>query len=63
MNHHETPLLTSREVAGLLHVSPATLTRWRQSGTGPKWANLNGIPRYRSSDVSAFVETQTRVSH
>lgn len=63
MNYPDAPLLTSREVATLLHVSPATLTRWRQSGTGPKWASLNGLPRYRSADVGAWVENQTRVTH
>lgn len=61
MIHPDSPLLTSREVSTLLRVSPATLSRWRQSGTGPKWANLNGIPRYRSADVVCWVETQLHV--
>lgn len=53
-------LLTAREVATLLHVSPATLCRWRQAGTGPAvvWLGSN-MPRYRRADVANFVERQT----
>lgn len=53
-------LLTSRDVASLLRVSPSTLSRWRDSGTGPSWSDLNGIPRYRADDVTEFVQ---RCSH
>lgn len=49
-------LMTSSEVANRLSVSEATLSRWRTSGIGPRWINLNGIARYRQSDLDAFIE-------
>lgn len=55
----ETPpgqLLRSKDVAELLSVSEASLSRWRHGGTGPRWINLNGIARYRQSDLDAFIE-------
>lgn len=49
-------LLKSSEVASLLAVSEPTLSRWRSDGTGPRWVDLNGIPRYRREDVLEWVE-------
>lgn len=54
------PLLTSQEVATLLRVSQATLSRWRTQDKGPVWVNLHGMPRYRRADVSSFIQA---VSH
>lgn len=52
-------LLTARQVATLLKVSPATLCRWRQTGDGPAWVSLGpSSPRYRREDVDAFVKRQ-----
>lgn len=59
----DAPLLTSSEVAALLHVSTSTLTRWRQRGEGPPWLQLGGLPRYSSSDVSSWLDTQRHVNH
>ena len=50
------PLLLSREVASLLRVSEATLSRWRDRSVGPVWLNLNGMPRYRAEDVRMWSE-------
>lgn len=50
-------LLTSREVAAALQVSPATLCRWRQTGHGPRVVWLSPYaPRYRPEDVTKWLE-------
>lgn len=55
-----TPLLTSREVAEILRVSEATLSRWRAARSGPAFVNLSpGMPRYRADDVARWVEGNT----
>lgn len=51
-------LLTSAEVAAYLHVSEATLSRWRASNDGPTWINLSGIYRYRRADLDAWITDQ-----
>ena len=50
-------LLTPAEVATVLSVSKSTLTRWRQSGTGPPCVWLSeGLPRYRALDLAKWLE-------
>ena len=50
-------LLTTAEVADLLHVNASTLCRWRQQGMGPRVAWLSpSIPRYQLADVTAWIE-------
>lgn len=55
---HKTP-----SAARYLNVSPPTLERWRQQGTGPKFirVGLRGV-RYLESDLDAYVEAQRRSS-
>lgn len=50
-------LWTSREVAEALKVTPSTLCRWRATGKGPRvyWLSPDS-PRYRRSDVLAWLE-------
>jgi hypothetical protein len=49
-------LMTRREVAGLLRVSQACLSRWARSGVGPRCLWLSPtVPRYRREDVLAFI--------
>jgi predicted DNA-binding transcriptional regulator AlpA len=50
------PLLKSAEVAEQLRVSQATLSRWRVFKSGPKFVNVGGMPRYRQSDIDAYIE-------
>jgi predicted DNA-binding transcriptional regulator AlpA len=52
------PLQTPAEVADYLQVSTSTLCRWRQRHTGPKFVNVGGMPRYRVSDVDAWLDEQ-----
>ncbi|MBN9141865.1 MAG: helix-turn-helix domain-containing protein [Micrococcales bacterium] len=55
------PLLTSREVAALLRVSAATLSRWRDRGDGPAWLELApGIPRYEADVIARWREDRRR---
>lgn len=50
-------LLTTEEVAAWLRVSPSTLCRWRQSGSGRHVLWLaRGVPRYRDGDVRRWLE-------
>lgn len=55
-------LMKSSEVASYLSVSQATLSRWRTFKTGPTWINLGNlkdpIPRYRQSDLDAWLGGQ-----
>lgn len=49
-------LMTSKEVATQLRVSPSTLSRWRDVKRGPDHVNLAGIIRYRAEDVEEFLK-------
>lgn len=49
-------LLTSKEVARMLRVSESTLSRWRDSGTGPRFLTLGGIIRYTHEDVARYLD-------
>lgn len=53
-------LMTSAETAKCLSVSTATLSRWRSQHLGPPYISLCGMPRYRKSDLDAFVEENVR---
>ena len=54
------PLMTTVEVAELLHVSPGTVENWRYKNMGPPFVRLNGrFVRYRRTDVVAFLDGLT----
>lgn len=59
-----TPLtLTATEVAGILHVTPTALARWRAEGRGPRWARTGdrkGRVIYRSADVDAWLDDRAQ---
>ncbi|WP_417512087.1 helix-turn-helix transcriptional regulator [Microbacterium sp.] len=55
MNAELCALLTSKETAGFLRVSEATLSRWRTAREGPAWVNTQGIPRYRADDLEGWI--------
>jgi predicted DNA-binding transcriptional regulator AlpA len=56
----ELQLLTTKEVAAMLGVTPTTMAIWRYRGKGPTWVQLaNRMVRYRSADVEAFVRERT----
>lgn len=47
-------LLTSKDTADYLNVTPDTLKRWRRKGRGPRFFRLPAL-RYRLADVDAFL--------
>jgi excisionase family DNA binding protein len=53
-------LLTHLQLAHELQVSLRTLERWRQEGTGPAFIRIGRFPRYRRSDIDAWLERQRR---
>lgn len=56
----EQQLMTTRELAAKLGVTPNTLAIWRFRGMGPKWVRLGTrIVRYRPSDVDEFLRDGT----
>ena len=44
------------EVAGLLHVSPKTVSRWAQEGKLPFLRTLGGHRRYPDTEIRALAE-------
>ncbi|AJK69023.1 helix-turn-helix transcriptional regulator [Corynebacterium marinum] len=54
-------MYTTRELATLLGVAPATVAKWRRTpdGGGPKWIKLNSkLVRYRIEDVEAWLNEE-----
>ncbi len=51
-----TALIPARHVRALLNVSPVTLWRWREAGTGPRWCKMGARVLYDAADVERFVE-------
>ncbi|WP_243657399.1 AlpA family transcriptional regulator [Parafrankia sp. BMG5.11] len=57
------PLLTTRDVSGLLAVHEGTLRSWRSRGVGPQWFSLGvKVVRYRRSVVLAWLEEQEQAT-
>lgn len=49
-------LMTPKEVSVLLRVHPATLSRWRDRGFGPRFVMISPhSPRYLRAEVEALV--------
>jgi len=56
LDGHEAQLLTTREVASLLKVAPATLVDWRHSRQGPKYYKMGREIRYKLTDIAEWEE-------
>jgi len=50
--------ISAVEAAALLGLKPDTLSKMRRMGRGPRWSKALGrrAPRYRASEVRAFME-------
>jgi predicted site-specific integrase-resolvase len=48
-------LMTETELADDCRVSPRTVQRWRQKGTGPPVLWAGNKPRYRKLEVDAWL--------
>lgn len=50
-------LLRTDEAAERLSLSPNTLRNWRTRRIGPRYVKCGGDVRYRSADLTAFIES------
>jgi predicted DNA-binding transcriptional regulator AlpA len=55
-------LLNQKRAAQFLGLSVRTLERHRVAGTGPRWARLGRLVRYQQSDLTAWVDSNLRLS-
>jgi excisionase family DNA binding protein len=53
------PLLTAREVGGLLGISPRTVLAWTRAGQLPAVKLPGGAVRYRSDELDAWLSART----
>jgi predicted DNA-binding transcriptional regulator AlpA len=53
-------MLTPTELGTMLHKTPASLAQWRYMGFGPQFVKIGRAVRYRDSDVTAWLDAQTR---
>jgi predicted DNA-binding transcriptional regulator AlpA len=51
-----THLLNDQEVAAILHVSVATVRRWRLLRRGPIYVKLGASVRYRQQDLRDYID-------
>ena len=49
-------LLTEEEVARQLHVSIASLRRWRLERRGPQFIKVGSLVRYRPEEIESWLE-------
>lgn len=49
-------LMTSKEAAEHLRMSPRTLVKWRAEGRGPNFVRLEHSVRYRMADLETFIK-------
>ena len=57
-------LLTAREVAGLLALTPETVLKWTRQGDLPAIRLPGGAIRFREADLDAWLaERVTQVAH
>jgi predicted DNA-binding transcriptional regulator AlpA len=49
------PLLTERQVAAILQISPKTLRNWRALEKGPAWRKYGRLVRYDCQDVQLWM--------
>jgi excisionase family DNA binding protein len=50
------PLLTARQVADLLGMSPATILDWHEAGRIPSFKLPTGPVRFRASELERWIE-------
>ena len=59
-DNHPERLLTEREAADRLNLSPLTLRRWRWAGSNLPFLKLGSAVRYDPVELDAFVEAGRR---
>ena len=53
-------LMTEKDVAGLICITPRALQNWRLRGGGPEYVKIGRSVRYQRSDVMKFIEERKR---
>ncbi|HKE72466.1 MAG TPA: helix-turn-helix domain-containing protein [Acidimicrobiales bacterium] len=53
-----TEILTTEQLAELVHVPVNTVHYWRAQGTGPKGIKIGKRVIYRASDVAAWLDVK-----
>jgi predicted DNA-binding transcriptional regulator AlpA len=59
MSAMTTAMLTTRDAARYVSLSPRTLERLRLSGDGPRYCKLRKSVRYRQSDLEAWLSLRS----
>ena len=54
--------MTTKELARLLKVSPRTIARWREKGTGPDYARIGGRIVYPESALVDWIAPRVETS-
>ena len=55
-------LLTPKQAAAFLNLSPSILAKWRVTGDGPRYCKLSASVRYAPDDLREFVSLSMRQS-
>jgi excisionase family DNA binding protein len=58
MPEEEEQLLSERQLATYLNLSLRTIQRWRAEGKGPPVLYAGRYPRYRKSEVDAWLQRE-----
>ena len=53
-------LLTEKEVAGLICITPRALQNWRLRGGGPEYIKIGRSVRYQRGDVMRYIDERRR---
>lgn len=53
-------LMTEKEVAALICITPRALQNWRLRGGGPEYIKIGRLVRYQRRDVEAFIQERKR---
>lgn len=54
-------LLTNNEAAELLRIKPNTLQKWRSKEKGPPFHKIEGVIRYKKSDIDSYLRERRTV--
>ena len=57
---NDLPLVDNKQAAKILEINEKTLTNWRSSGKSPKYVKVGRCVRYRLSDLTAWIEANSR---
>lgn len=52
-------LMSTRQVAAILGVSPRTVEQMRADGRGPAWVRVGGQVRYEPAQLAAWIAEHT----